>query len=166
MSELKLMIGPERIILPEALQPFLIRTRGGKLVVTGQLPVPLGTAFPGVYGTAASDDGGETWKDPGIAGGSPFHEGCVTICATEQPCCCSGPRAARTPAATGSRSSGNRATTGRRLPGRSRPSCISPTPRRVRRRRASRAGSFSASRIGSFAERRSVARSVRLVQGR
>jgi hypothetical protein len=77
MNQLKLDIGPERIILPEALQPFLIHTKTGRLVVTGQLPVPLGTQFPGVYGTAASDDGGQTWKDPGVPGGSPFHEGCV-----------------------------------------------------------------------------------------
>jgi hypothetical protein len=78
MHNPKLVIGPEVVIMPDALQPFLIRTRGGRIVVTGQLPVPLGTPFPGVWGTMVSDDGGQSWHDPGIPGGSPFHEGCAT----------------------------------------------------------------------------------------
>ena len=81
MNRFKLKIGEERIVLNEGLQPFLFKTRQGRLVVTAQMPVPPGTVFPGVWATMISDDQGSSWKpwaQVNIEGGSPFHEGCVT----------------------------------------------------------------------------------------
>lgn len=81
MNPIRVHIGPERIVLREGLQPFLFQTQAGRLVVLAQMPVPLGTQFPGVWGTMVSDDHGESWRawtQEGIPGGSPFHEGCAT----------------------------------------------------------------------------------------
>src|SRR5688572_30190548 len=80
-NPIRVRIGPERVVMREALQPFMFHTREGRTAVVGQMPVPLGTVFPGVWATAVSDDGGQTWHDwrrPNIPGGSPFHEGCAT----------------------------------------------------------------------------------------
>lgn len=79
MATLSLTIGPARRILPDAQQPFLLQARGGRLLLTGQLPAPAGTPFPGPWAAMVSDDAGQSWRrwqQPEIPGGSPFHEGC------------------------------------------------------------------------------------------
>jgi hypothetical protein len=96
-TNLRITIGPERTFLPTGLQPFLLHA-GRRLVVVGQLPVGPGILFPGVFGTAVSDDGGETWKEwrrADIPGGSPFFEGCAVRMRDGEclvlPWCASGP---------------------------------------------------------------------------
>ena len=76
-------VGPERIVLTDALQPFLLRTRGA-LMVQGQLRFPptytppAKNAYPGYPGTVVSRDGGthwELWKPLPGQGVGPLTEG-------------------------------------------------------------------------------------------
>lgn len=65
---LKLVIGPEQIILPDGLQPFLFQSAKGTLILQAQLPFPPGyvkppkNAYPGLPGTVRSTDGGKKWQ--------------------------------------------------------------------------------------------------------
>jgi len=79
---LQVNIGPERKFMPGGLQPFMVRAADGRLYAIGQLPVPLGTHFPGVFGACVSDDAGKTWQkwsQADLPGGSVFFEGCATV---------------------------------------------------------------------------------------
>jgi hypothetical protein len=66
-ERLKLAVGPERIILPGYLQPFLFQSAGGTLILQAQMPFPRGympppmNAYLGIPGTIGSIDGGRTW---------------------------------------------------------------------------------------------------------
>ncbi|HVF09317.1 MAG TPA: sialidase family protein [Abditibacteriaceae bacterium] len=78
---MKINIGPEKVILPGGLQPFMFQLKTGRLVVQAQLETPLGTMFPGRWATLVSDDGGASWQPwsrADVTGGSPFFEGCAT----------------------------------------------------------------------------------------
>lgn len=80
MSSGQIEIRPEILVLRDAQQPFLFRTSTGRLLVTAQLPAPAGAPYPGRWAMMASDDCGAHWRQwtqPGIDGGSPFHEGCA-----------------------------------------------------------------------------------------
>ncbi len=58
--------GPERLVLPGGLQPYMTCTRSGAIIVQGQLlqkPVPTARMhYPAALGTVVSRDGGETWN--------------------------------------------------------------------------------------------------------
>lgn len=60
-------LGPERHIFSDGLQPFVILTDKGTLLVQAQLRFPPGfipaekNAYPGIPGNAVSRDGGKTW---------------------------------------------------------------------------------------------------------
>lgn len=62
-----LTIGPERIVLTDGLQPFLLRTSRGTLFAQCQMSFPPGykpaahNAYPGAIGNIVSRDGGQTW---------------------------------------------------------------------------------------------------------
>jgi len=62
---LELSYGPEQMILPDGLQPTLLHTRSGTLVVQGQLsskPLPTSRMhYPSELATVISRDGGATW---------------------------------------------------------------------------------------------------------
>ncbi|MCC6124064.1 MAG: exo-alpha-sialidase [Pirellulales bacterium] len=76
-DRLKIIVGPERKVLPDGLQPFMFLSREGTLVVQAQLPTGT-TEFPGRWGTVRSTDGGRIWKTWEAAktqGGGPFIEG-------------------------------------------------------------------------------------------
>jgi hypothetical protein len=64
---LKVEIGPERIILPGGLQPFMFQSKKGTLLVEGMMPEPPGFVAPNLnWGWFTefirSTDGGNTWK--------------------------------------------------------------------------------------------------------
>lgn len=65
---MKIEVGPERMILSDGLQPFLVASKKGTLFVQGQLSFPPGyrppaeNAFPGLPGNVISRDGGKTWQ--------------------------------------------------------------------------------------------------------
>jgi len=66
-EDLRVTVGPERIILPDGLQPFMFQSRNGTLVVQGQMPEPPGFIAPNrnwgwIPGNVRSADGGETWQ--------------------------------------------------------------------------------------------------------
>src|SRR5437879_3208600 len=65
-ARLHLDFGPERVILPGGLQPSLLCTTAGTLIVQGQLPgKPLATKrihYPYPLQTVISRDGGLTWS--------------------------------------------------------------------------------------------------------
>ena len=79
-------IGPEQIILPGGLQPFMFQSDKGTLVLQAQLPFPKDyvqpekNAYPGYPGTVRSVDGGRTWQVWQPApdqGAGPIIEGSV-----------------------------------------------------------------------------------------
>jgi hypothetical protein len=55
---LKVTLGPERVILDGASQPYLFMSAKGTLVVQAQRPRLVSTDYPGVYSTIVSRDGG------------------------------------------------------------------------------------------------------------
>src|SRR3990170_425623 len=61
-------IGPERIVLAGALQPFLFRSSRGVLIAQGHMDRPpgyerpAGTSFPGLPSWVVSGDGGKSWR--------------------------------------------------------------------------------------------------------
>jgi hypothetical protein len=65
-DKLKLTFGEERIIVPGGLQPSLLCTRAGTLIVQAQLPAkPLPSkriSYPYALGTRVSRDGGLSWS--------------------------------------------------------------------------------------------------------
>jgi hypothetical protein len=65
-DKLKLTFGDERIILPGGLQPSLLCTRAGTLIVQAQLPKKPAPAkrisYPYALGTRVSRDGGLSWS--------------------------------------------------------------------------------------------------------
>jgi hypothetical protein len=83
---LRISIGPEQIILPGGLQPFMFKSDKGTLVLQAQLPFPKDyvqpekNAYPGYPGTVRSVDGGRTWQVWQPApdqGAGPIIEGSV-----------------------------------------------------------------------------------------
>jgi hypothetical protein len=80
---LKVEIGPERIILPKGLQPFMLQSNKGTLLVEGMMPEPPGFVAPNrnwgwLTEFIRSTDGGNTWKSwtPAAAQGrGPVFEG-------------------------------------------------------------------------------------------
>jgi len=64
-GKLRLTFGEERVILPGGLQPSLLSTKTGALIVQGQLPQKPFPAkrisYPYALGTRVSRDGGLTW---------------------------------------------------------------------------------------------------------
>jgi hypothetical protein len=80
---LRITVGPEQIILPKGLQPFMFQSRKGTLVVQGQAPAPHDFVAPkyawGWYpGTIRSTDRGRTWapwKPAATQGLGPIFEG-------------------------------------------------------------------------------------------
>ncbi len=66
----RITVGPERMLLADGLQPFLLLTRGGTMFVQGQLTAPPGfvrakqNVIPGdgVSGNVISRDRGRTWE--------------------------------------------------------------------------------------------------------
>lgn len=80
MNSLSVTIGPEILMIPDGLQPFMLQTASGRLIAQAQLKVPPATPYPGIYANVVSDDGGATWqpwRQENIPGGSPFYEGCA-----------------------------------------------------------------------------------------
>jgi hypothetical protein len=80
MEFMKITIGPEKVILPGGLQPFMFRLNTGRLIVQAQLEGPADMPFPGRWATIVSDDNGGSWQPlskPESTGGSPFFEGCA-----------------------------------------------------------------------------------------
>ena len=84
----KVTIGEERIVLTDGIQPFLFRTAEGRLIVQAQLSFPPGykpaaaNQYPGIIGTAVSDDAGKNWRRwfPGPEQGEgPVTEGAATV---------------------------------------------------------------------------------------
>ena len=73
---LRLNFGDEHLILPRGLQPSLLCTRAGTLIVQGQLPEkPFPSkriSYPSALGTEVSRDGGKHWTNiplkPGVNG--------------------------------------------------------------------------------------------------
>lgn len=65
-NRLKLAFGKERMILPEGLQPYMVSTKAGSLIVQAQLPkkpYPQKRIFyPAAIGTVISRDGGDQWQ--------------------------------------------------------------------------------------------------------
>jgi len=83
---LELTVGPEQILLPGGLQPFLFQSAKGTLVFQAQLPFPAGyvqpikNAYPGFPGSRRSLDFGRSWTDwtpSKKQGAGPIHEGTV-----------------------------------------------------------------------------------------
>jgi len=81
-------IGPERIVLTDALQPFAFKGDGDTLVVQGQLSFPPGyvppakNSFPGIVGVAVTRNNGDTWqrwKPAPEQGMGPVIEGSATL---------------------------------------------------------------------------------------
>lgn len=83
VKPLKIMVGPEHIVLRKAIQPFMFQSRQGTLVVQGQAPAPHDFVAPkyvwGWYpGTVRSTDRGRTWaswKPSATQGLGPIFEG-------------------------------------------------------------------------------------------
>lgn len=86
MPGFRVEIGPERMVLADGLQPFILRARDKTIVVQAQLQLPPHTKtardiFPAVPGTVISRDCGKSWKRwiPEPAHGmGPFFEGSAT----------------------------------------------------------------------------------------
>src|SRR5689334_22301794 len=63
---IKLSFGEEKLVLPDGLQPSMLCTRNGTLIVQAQNSHKAGTHkrmfYPYALSTVVSRDGGETWK--------------------------------------------------------------------------------------------------------
>ena len=84
---LELTIGPEQMMLPGGLQPFMFQSGKGTLIVQAQMPFPAGyvqpakNAYPGYPGSIRSTDLGKSWKawkPTSEQGAGPIFEGNVT----------------------------------------------------------------------------------------
>jgi hypothetical protein len=87
VEPLEVTIGPEQILLPGGLQPFMFQSHKGTLVVQAQMPFPPGyvqpakNAYPGYPGSIRSTDFGKSWKPwkpTSEQGAGPIFEGNVT----------------------------------------------------------------------------------------